>query len=214
MANITFSPREALRFGWNTTKVHWRFLAWATLAVGLASSVPKAIAKKLKHADHDVLGFAVSVLGWILYVTFELGFIHASLKFASGLKGEFEDFFPTFQTFWRYFVASLLYGLIVIGGLVLLVIPGVIWAIKFQFYPYFILDKNMRPKEALKASARITSGVKWELFLFGLLLIGIVLLGALAFVVGLFFAVPTAMLAMSFVYRRLLERSENVSPVS
>lgn len=81
--------------------------------------------------------------------------------------------------------------------------------IKLQFYSYFIVDKNAGPIEALKKSWAITRGVKWDLFLFGLLLGLITLAGLLALVVGLFVAIPVGLLANTYVYRKLLARAEN-----
>jgi len=96
----------------------------------------------------------------------------------------------------------------VLGGTILLIVPGVIWAVKFQFFSYFIIDKGLGPIEALKKSSAITKGVKWNLLGFDLLIGGIALLGVLALLIGLLAAIPTAMIAMAFVYRKLLAQTE------
>jgi uncharacterized membrane protein len=72
-----------------------------------------------------------------------------------------------------------------------------------MFFSYFVVDQELGPIEALKRSAEITQGVKGDLFLLGLALGGINLLGAVALLIGLFATIPTAMLATAFVYRRL-----------
>ena len=92
-------------------------------------------------------------------------------------------------------------------------IPGIIWSIKYQFAPFLIVDRNVRIKEAFQESAGITSGVKWELFLFFLMVVGINLLGLMAFAVGLLVTLPATMIAYTFVYRKLLERKESVGAV-
>jgi uncharacterized membrane protein len=92
--------------------------------------------------------------------------------------------------------------------MILLIIPAIIWGIKFRFFSYFIIDKGAGPIEALKRSSSITMGAKWDLFLFGLLLIGINILGFLALVIGLFATIPTSMVAIAFVYRKLLTQAE------
>ena len=89
-----------------------------------------------------------------------------------------------------------------------MIVPGIIWAIKFQFFSYFIVDKEVGPIEALKKSAAITKGAKWDLFVFGALLGLINLAGALCVVVGLFATIPTTMVAIAFIYRKLLAESE------
>lgn len=95
----------------------------------------------------------------------------------------------------------------------MLIIPGIIWAIKFQYYGYFIVDKGLGPIKALEASSNLTDGVKWDLFLFGLLLTCIDLLGLLCLGIGLFAAIPTTIIARAFVYRRL-ESQLDVSQAS
>ncbi|MEA3324508.1 MAG: hypothetical protein U9Q37_05135 [Euryarchaeota archaeon] len=62
-------------------------------------------------------------------------------------------------------IGLILYGFIVVGGLILLTIPGIIWAIKFQFFDYLIVDKGLGPIDALEKSSEITRGVKWDLFI-------------------------------------------------
>jgi uncharacterized membrane protein len=59
------------------------------------------------------------------------------------------------------------------------------------------------PVEALKQSGALTQGAKWNLFLFGLLLCGVNLLGALVLLIGLFATIPTTMVATAYAYRRL-----------
>ena len=94
--------------------------------------------------------------------------------------------------------------------MILLIIPGIIWGIKFQFFSCFIVDKGVGPIEALKRSSVITKDAKWDLFLFNLLLILINLLGAICLLIGLFVTIPTTMVDWAFVYRRLFTQTEIV----
>jgi uncharacterized membrane protein len=66
-----------------------------------------------------------------------------------------------------------------------------------------MIDQRLEPVEALRASSRLTAGSKGQLVLFGLTLVGVNLLGALAFGVGLLFTVPTCYLAAGQVFRQL-----------
>jgi uncharacterized membrane protein len=71
------------------------------------------------------------------------------------------------------------------------------------FFDYLIVDKNSRIIESLKKSWEITKGSTWNLFLLYLLLGLINLLGIFALIVGLFWSIPTTMIAEAFVYRKL-----------
>jgi uncharacterized membrane protein len=67
----------------------------------------------------------------------------------------------------------------------------------------------MGPAEAIKRSGVLTNGVKRNLVLFWLMLIGINILGMLALGVGLIAPVPISWLANAYVYRRLQLQAEN-----
>jgi uncharacterized membrane protein len=79
----------------------------------------------------------------------------------------------------------------------------------FMFATYLVIDKNMAPMDALKESRRMTYGHKWNLFLFGLGLIGINILGFLALIIGLLVSLPVTMLAMAHAYRTLASAPTN-----
>lgn len=96
-----------------------------------------------------------------------------------------------------------LYALIVTAGFLLLIVPGIIWMVKYQYILYFIVDKESGAMDALRKSGEITDGVKWKLFAF-LLVLGLInMAGALFFLIGLFATVPTSIVAMAHVYRKL-----------
>jgi uncharacterized membrane protein len=137
--------------------------------------------------------------------------IRISLKFCNEEKPEFNDLFRFKGNFWRYLGGSLLLGITVTAGLILFVIPGVIWAIMFQFYAYLIIDKNVGIMDAFRSSGEITKSVRWKLLGFGLLLALINYLGILVFLVGLLATIPTTMLAYAWVYRKLLDQTSNLA---
>jgi uncharacterized membrane protein len=116
--------------------------------------------------------------------------------------------------FWRFVGAQIVYGLIVVGGIILLIVPGIIWSIKYMFTPFIVIDKSMMPMDAIRESGRITDGHKSQLFLFGLALAGINILGFLCFVVGLLVSVPVSALATVYAYRFLEHQASEVAPIS
>jgi uncharacterized membrane protein len=119
--------------------------------------------------------------------------------------------FDAWDCFWRMVGAGILYGLIVLAGIILLIVPGIVWAVKFSLCFYFVIDKGLGPVQALKASSRTTIGVKWPLFGFGLLCGLINLLGLLCLVVGVFVTYPTVLIAHALVYRQLLAQTPELA---
>lgn len=198
-----FVISEAVQFGWDTTKSNIGFFIGLLIVVGLIEYVPDTIATIIE-ADAPVLSISIQIASFVLSVIIGMGLIKICLRFCDGEKGEFSDLFSCYPLFFKYLVGSILYGLIVAVGLILLIIPGIIWAIKFQFFDYLIVDKGLGPIDALEKSSEITRGVKWDLFLFAILLGIINLMGFLCLLVGLFVTIPITIVAMAFVYRELL----------
>lgn len=198
----TFSKKEAIKFGWETMKANFWFFAGLLLIMFAVSFIPGEISRELKGVA-PFLSFIFALIGWILDIIIGIGVIKIALDFVDNRKSEYKELFTHYKLFFRYLGASILYGLIVLGGFILLIAPGVIWAIKFSFFRYFIVDKNAGVMESLKLSAEATKGMKWNLFLLGIILIGIVILGAIALGIGLFAAIPTVTIAYACVYRKL-----------
>lgn len=221
----TFSKTEAIRFGWDTTRQNFWFFVGLLIVFwlvgvfipGLIRGFIEGVFGKPSLLDPTVIilpfGAMIASLffvlvGAILQIIVGLGLIGIVLKFCDNGKPRIADLFASYRLFFQYLFGSILYSLIILGGIILFVIPGIIWAFKFMFFGYFIVDKHVGPVEALKRSAAITKGAKWNLFLFALLLWLINLLGALALFVGLFVTIPTTIVAMGFVYRKLLRQQE------
>lgn len=191
-----FSKRETIGFGWETTKKNIKFFipllifVWGIL-IGL----------------EIINGLAFDISSGILSIIFTLGLIKISLIFCDNQNPKFSEIFSQYRLFFRYLFALILYNLTVLFGIILLIVPAIIFGIRFGFFGYFIVDKNSGIVESLKRSWQITRGNTFNLFLLYLLLSLINFLGALAFLIGLFWTYPTVMLAEAFVYRKLLSFS-------
>jgi len=208
----SFSKGEALRFGWDTMKSNLGFFIGFLIVLGLLYTIPYVVAMMVMEVNPP-LGIILHIADKALTLLISIGLVKTTLRFCDNEKGRFSDLFSQYRLFFKYLFAYILYCLIVLVGLLLLIVPGIILGIKFWFFDYFIIDKRLGPIEALERSYAITTGVKWNLFIFFLMLIGINLLGALCLLIGLFATVPTTMVAAAFVYRKLLAQTE-IAPAS
>jgi uncharacterized membrane protein len=193
-----FYKSEAVQFGWNTMKSNLGFFIGLLIVLVSFNFIASFIESMI-----------ISIAYFVFDMIITMGLIRITLRLHDNKRGEFADLFSCFPLFFKYLFGSILYWLIVLAGMILLIIPGIIWGIKFQFFSYFIVDKGLGPIEALKKSSLITTGAKWDLFMLVLLLILINLLGALCLVIGLFATVPTTMMAYAFVYRKLLTQIDS-----
>lgn len=201
-----FSKKEAIGFGWQTFKANWKFLVGLTILVTLINVVPGWLADRLS-SDYAAIAFVLSLATWLVNLVVSLGTLRIYLLVADGQPAGLKDLFSCGHLILKYIIGSIVSGFIIVGGLLLLLIPGLILSIKLQFWPWFMVEQNLGPIAALKESWRVTSGIKWNLFLFNLLLGLITLAGLLALGLGLLIAIPVSQLATAFVYRRLSQTS-------
>lgn len=149
-----------------------------------------------------VLTLVFSVIGIII----QIGYLRYFLKVVDGVSPEIKDLYSYPNLPLRavkYFLASIIYALIILGGLILFIIPGIYLALRYQFYTYYIADRDAGIMDSLKMSGEITKGKVINLFLFTLLLMVINILGALALLVGLFITIPLSLIAWALLYRKL-----------
>lgn len=141
----------------------------------------------------------------IVEITLELGATNVFLKLRDKRPAEFADVFNIFPRVPVFFAAVLIAAAAMLLGFILLIIPGIIVAVRLKFIPYLLLDEDIGPIDAVQRSWKLTRGFTLDLFLFDLLLAGINLLGVLALGVGVFVSVPVTGIALADMYRFLRE---------
>lgn len=206
-----FLISEAFRFGWQTTKSNLGFFFLIFVIIFAVNSLFQFLTNSM---DNTFFLFLLSLISFGVQLLLDAGIIKIGLKFASGLKAKIADLFSAYDVIFTYFFASVLYGLIVAGGLILFIIPGIMWAVRFNLYSYLILDKKMGALAALKESSRLTAGVRWDLLGFIILAALLNLAGFAALIIGLLFTVPTTLVAHASIYRKLSQRASTAPVVS
>lgn len=147
------------------------------------------------------IGFLIAQV-WLQILT-DIGQIRIQLNVIDTKPADIGQLFHAEGVFWRYLGGALLYGLIVFGGILLLIIPGIYWAIKYQFTLKLIVDKKLSPVDALKTSGKITHGYKWWLLGFGIILGLINFATIITLFIGLIVTIPVTVMATMYVYRKL-----------
>lgn len=212
MARKYFNFSDVLSYGWGVMKANlWFFvgLGFVFLIVTYLPTIARGVLKTLHlpKASDVTLAILLQVLGWMISIIVKIGLIKIALSFCDEQKPPFATLFDAWDCFWRVLGTGILYGLIILAGFILLIVPGIIWAVKFSLCYYFVIDKGLGPIEALKASSRTTMGVKWQLFGFGIVCALINLLGLFCLIVGIFATYPTVLVASALVYRQLLAQT-------
>jgi hypothetical protein len=217
MATDKFVLDDSMAVGWAFTKKrYWSFLGMIALSAfllvlpHLASWGAEWTLGK-DNMPGMMAGLGLSLAGTLLSIFMQLGVINIQLRIVEDLPFSSSDLWTPAGKFWAYVGYSILYCLMVGFGIVCFIVPGIILAITFLFGPYFIVKHRCGPIQALKASAALTEGAKWELFFLALVL-GIIegvawLFGLITLGFSIFTAMMFSKLTLTYVFEQLLAKT-------
>ena len=157
-----------------------------------------------------VFGYLLVVAVVLLLSAFmQAGVTRASLEVADGRRIEVGTFFR-FDEFGKVVVAALLVGLGTAVGILLFVLPGLVFAFFAQFTLFFVIDKRMAPVDAIRASFTLVTRNLGAVVLLFLAVYAANLVGSALCGVGQLVSFPVGLLATTWMYRRL--QDEPVAP--
>lgn len=157
-----------------------------------------------------VIVFIFVVIYGLISVIFTLGFTNLVLDAARNKQVYYKTILNqvSLNKAFKVFLAQLLVGLIVLGGLLLFIIPGIIFALKYVFVTYVMVDQEVpNVGEALKRSSQITKGVRFKLFGFSLLAILIWIAGSMVFGFGVIVSAIIVFLSTGYIYVKLADEN-------
>lgn len=183
------------------------------LIVAFAAAVPASILYIILRSASSVVSDGlvrfvnvlsiIAGLAGVLFIIAAYGafLAVANLNFAKNktpsLRKIWEDTKPKIVDI---FLAQFLAGLIVIGGFILLIVPGFFMIRRYYLVAYFVADKGLSPKEALKKCKEQSvkaSGYIWGMFgvMILLSLTGIVpfIGGIISTILGIMYGVAPAL---------------------
>jgi len=206
----TFSATECIKFGWTTFKKR----PWFLIGISVLLFVVSMITTPFENNTEGVVRFVVQIVSWVISMLVGIAYTAFFLRAHEDVEHVTlrDAWKPEF--FLNYLAASILVMIAVVIGFILLIVPGVILALMFSQTFNLIIDRNMGPIEAMKESARITKGFKWELFLLWILSVGVIIIGLICLLVGFFVAMPVIMLASIHAYRTLAGKADAIVPAT
>lgn len=145
----------------------------------------------------------VNLVSIIISCLFYLGYTKNLFQTIDHIEPQFSAYGQQSQNIIIYFIASLIYAIIVLIGSLFLIIPGIYLALRLQFFLAFIVEEHSGIIESLKRSWIITKGHSMQLFLLMLAMAGIILLGIIVFVIGIFVAIPVVYMMYCYTFRAL-----------
>lgn len=204
--NKTFSIRECFAVGWTRFKEHAWFLMGITFALYASAFIFAFLTEEFYYGIEPTRSVIETISNIILYwISFGMSVI--AFKMIDRKPYSWQDLFLIdTQVLW-YFVGIILYGFLVAVGLLFLIVPGIYFMLRYGFFWAAIVDGRKNVFEAFHESALLTKGVKWNLILFYMVVVGVILLGFLFVGIGVLAAIPIAILASVHLYRVLLNQS-------
>lgn len=210
MAQNSIDLVSLFKFSFHQFKRYASFVIGAMLTFFVLAILPQIYFMAQVPDEPNTQAQFISFLITLVQLFLSLGFIKIMLLLVQDEYVEVADMFNNFRPFLSYFVATFLYGIATFIGLLLLVIPGIFIAIRFQFYPYFILEENVSSFTALQKSFYLSQNLTLELFLLGAVVITLNLVGILLFGVGIILTYPITTMAIAIVYKSLTEEGQSV----
>lgn len=194
VADVPSEPRviPSLKQAWTNIWPHF----WWLLLFGFLAALASGTGNSWRTSDPtDVspvaIGFAVGggLMTAFLGIPLGMGVTKAHLAASRGLKPTWQDFGYAFgPRYWPTVGLGVLTALVIIGGLILLIIPGIYWAVRLAFTHQRFIEDELGIRDAMRASFADTRGRWWSVFGLLLMAIPLVLAGLLALIVGIFVA--------------------------
>lgn len=197
----TFSVFDTLKSAWQLFLVHKKFYLKTVLIFGGIALVADWMADDKSGRLVDTLLSLISTISsW--YGSIIL--MKASLAVSKNQPIPQDVSTVSWQTLLALFVGSILVGIGSLIGFLLLIVPGIIFAVRTSLTSYVILDGEVKIIPAIKKSMALTKGYFWS---FARLFLCICVLAVVSVfpLIGLGFIVlvPVSTLTFSLIYRKL-----------
>ncbi|MCA9368892.1 MAG: hypothetical protein H6773_02615 [Pseudomonadales bacterium] len=192
-----FAISDSIHAAWDLFKEKW-YIIYGLYLIPVVVAVIYSLTLNALGESFGIMAFFVMFIYMIVQTVVSMGVIQGYLNLARGEEINIETFKTMLPLVVNYFLGTLLLGVIIVLGLIFLIVPGIYFSLKYFFVPFLLIDKKMKPMEALRASEKMTKGIKWELVGLSAAAILLAYMGIFAVIVGIFVTAPVA--AMSYVY--------------
>ena len=126
--------------------------------------------------------------------------IRMLLQIARNQPVDFGLFLQSTPFMLRSFLATILFGLMTLAGLILFIIPGFYVMLTYWNYNYFIVDRNCGVMESFRLAGKHAEGNRLSVLVLALIFFGLGVLGMMAFCIGWIVTAPLSMLMMVIAY--------------
>jgi hypothetical protein len=188
---FTFKIGDKIKEAWPIYKMHF-----GNFVLLFIITIVSSIILSGRNIIIRILSYAVSVFLAYIWIRFTLSLVD---------KKEYNPFskeaLPTSSGFWNLLITMVLFGLCIMAGLILLVIPGLYILGRLIFAPYLSVEKNQGAISTIEKTWNMTKDHGWELFLKSLLIGLFAVAGFILLFVGGIVTCPISYIVFAMMYR-------------
>jgi uncharacterized membrane protein len=145
----------------------------------------------------------LSLIGLVITGPLLVGLYGVMLRVIRDEPAEITNLFDGFQKFAQAFGVYILMSVAVAVGMILLIVPGIIVAVGLWPALFLVYDDDRGVVETLQHAWDLTNGYKLQLFIVGLVLALLFIVGLAALFVGVLFTGAFAMLVGAAAYEEI-----------
>ncbi len=203
------SIRKAINFAWATYKEHYGLFTVMMLAF-LASWVVLEVVV-IAGQKYGLVLWAISHLSFfIVFAGLEVGLIQICLALFDEKQVSYSDIFRGLHFGAKFFVAQFIYCVAVLVGLILLIIPGIYFGVRYFLFGFYFVQGTSDLKHSFQQSAVANQGSMRFLSLFFIIIFLLNILGASLLGVGLIVTIPLSVMMTTSIYRQLGEVKNSI----
>ena len=178
-----FATEKPLTPSWQLLPTSFAFFKrnfWLLFALTIAATIAATIEAptydnltSLQAETNGIIAM-LAFAGMAWSILFAPALVYTQLRILKGDSVTFSEAARQgFSFFWRLIGLYILTGLIVLGGLILFIIPGLIFIRRYCLAPYYLIDQNLSIRESLRRSAAGTKPVSG--FIWGVIAVELVI---------------------------------------
>jgi hypothetical protein len=198
---VSITIGDAVGYGWSA---YWKNVGPMLLIALVVFAINVVFSLLAQAVDSTAAKVLIQIASSLVGLLITLGWMRVALEITRGVRPEVGDLFKA-SGYGPFIVASILFYIGTVIGLLLLIIPGIIFIATFGFYGFVIAERGdgVGIIESLQRSAGITRGHRWLLVGLAIVLFLINIVGLLACLVGVIFTSGITLIAWAYTYRTL-----------
>lgn len=196
-----FMISEILKTSWRSVKSQIWVLAGLLIGFTIISMIISIFTMPAQSSTTGLV--VVNLISLLISYLFILGYLKNIFQSLDGEEPQFSAYGQQSRKILTFLIAGILYSVIILLGFALLIVPGIYLVLRLQFFSAFIVEEDAGIIESLQRSWNITEGQVLPLLLLALAMLGVCLLGAILFIIGIFVAIPLIYTMSCYAFRKL-----------